>query len=194
WALGIVLYECLHGRRPTAADHVGKVLKIILTNAIPPIGQVMPGLPEDVKALIARMLTLDREGRPSDMLEVGHVLARYGHVQLLPFELPRARPLSEFPPSPGDGLPVTVRAPPGPIELNERTTERDPVGKGPVASAKAPSSLELSLDEPFDADPVPSDQRPTEGRSLTLGDLLSPAELDMLGEQLEQAQTDTPDA
>src|SRR5690349_21225059 len=49
WALGIVLYECLRGHRPTAAENVGKVLKIILTNAIPPIQVMMPGLPDDIK-------------------------------------------------------------------------------------------------------------------------------------------------
>jgi eukaryotic-like serine/threonine-protein kinase len=146
WALGIVFYECLGGRRPTAAENVGKVLKIILTNTIPPINQVMPQLPEDIKALINRMLTLDRNGRPTDLREVGHVLERYSTVPLLPFDLPRARPLSEMPPS----MPPTQVAPP-PIPMGPR------VRSGTLGESGSANAGSLLGEARADITPAPRD-------------------------------------
>jgi eukaryotic-like serine/threonine-protein kinase len=75
WALGIVLYECLAGRRPTDADGFGQVVKRITTDPIDPIGRVKPEVPKVLARLVMRMLIRDRAARPS-VAEVRDVLAR----------------------------------------------------------------------------------------------------------------------
>ncbi len=45
WSLGVIVYECLIGVRPTEADNIGKILKRVLTNEIEPLSQKAPDLP-----------------------------------------------------------------------------------------------------------------------------------------------------
>jgi len=65
WALGVVLYECVTGQRPTEGSGSGQVLKAIMTRAFPPLATASPGFPEDLSDMVARMLTRDRSERPS---------------------------------------------------------------------------------------------------------------------------------
>jgi eukaryotic-like serine/threonine-protein kinase len=74
WALGVVLYECLSGKRPTQATGVGQVLKVIMNDAIPPLSEVAPDVPTDVAALVSKMLSRRRDDRP-DLTQVRAVLA-----------------------------------------------------------------------------------------------------------------------
>ncbi len=74
WALGVVLYECLSGKRPTQATGVGQVLKVIMNDAIPPLSEVAPEVPADVATLVSKMLSRRREDRP-DLAVVRAMLA-----------------------------------------------------------------------------------------------------------------------
>jgi serine/threonine-protein kinase len=67
WSLGIILYECLTGRRPTQADSVGQILKIITHHEIVPIDRLLSGLPSDLAIYIMSMLAANREDRPSSL-------------------------------------------------------------------------------------------------------------------------------
>jgi serine/threonine-protein kinase len=84
WAIGIILYEALSGLLPTKADNVGQVLKVILTRRIWPLSDAAPDVPEDVAELVDRMLTRERDARPS-LTEVAEVLGRYTDVEVLGF-------------------------------------------------------------------------------------------------------------
>jgi len=75
WALGIVLYECLAGRRPTDGPTFGQVLKRITTDPLEPLERAASGLPREVTSLVGRMLARDRMARPP-LAEVRAVLAR----------------------------------------------------------------------------------------------------------------------
>ena len=94
WSIGVILYECLTAVRPTDADSVGKVLKRILTGSLTPLGELAPGLPEDMAGIVDRMLTSDRERRPAGLLEIARVLERHGAVPYPPFG-PPAPPTSQ---------------------------------------------------------------------------------------------------
>ena len=65
WALGVILYECLSGKRPTQAAGVGQVIKLVTTNAIVPLREVAPDAPVDLSTLAMRALARSRDARPS---------------------------------------------------------------------------------------------------------------------------------
>ena len=76
WAIGVILYECLAGRRPTEADGVGQIVKLIATEGVRPLGELAPQTPGDLAAVVDRMLSRDRAWRPP-LAEVRALLARH---------------------------------------------------------------------------------------------------------------------
>lgn len=82
WALGVILYECLAGLRPIEGESVGQVVMRLMSTGIIPLERVAFGLPEEVTALVGRMLARERAKRPSDLGEVLEVLQRYGGSEL----------------------------------------------------------------------------------------------------------------
>ncbi len=93
WSLGVVIYECLTGSRPTEADHVGRVMKRIVTGNFEPIANRCEGLPDDVASLVTRMLSVDRHARPRDVTEVREILTRHAAERIVPFSAPEAEPV-----------------------------------------------------------------------------------------------------
>ena len=90
WALGILLYEALAGECPTRGANVGQVLKHVVSLPFTPIEERVAGLPPDLAALVAGMLTRDRGGRPDDLREVLAVLEPHARHPALPFGPPLA--------------------------------------------------------------------------------------------------------
>jgi serine/threonine protein kinase len=56
WAVGVILYECLAGKRPTEADNVGQVLKTLAHMSFPALETVAPSVPPGLAALVAGLL------------------------------------------------------------------------------------------------------------------------------------------
>jgi serine/threonine-protein kinase len=79
WSLGVVMYECLAGLRPTEADTVGRVLKKIMEAGFPPLTAHGTELPDDVVALVGSMLALDRNKRPG-LAAIREVLAPHARA------------------------------------------------------------------------------------------------------------------
>ena len=75
WALGVVLYECLTGARPTQADNLGQIIKRITQDPIAPVAERVAGVPAPLNALIARLLQRDVAAREVDMASVARTLA-----------------------------------------------------------------------------------------------------------------------
>ncbi|WP_394829692.1 protein kinase domain-containing protein [Pendulispora albinea] len=75
WSLGVILYECLSGKRPFEGENVGQVLKGITLGAIAPLESLRPDLPEELTALVGRMLARDPEARPKSLADVAIVFA-----------------------------------------------------------------------------------------------------------------------
>lgn len=78
FAIGCVLFECLTGRRAFVGDHPVAVLAKVLMEEPPRISELRPGLGEAVDALVARMLSRDRDARPKDAGEVLGLLDELG--------------------------------------------------------------------------------------------------------------------
>jgi eukaryotic-like serine/threonine-protein kinase len=85
WALGVILYQCLTGTRPTQAENVGQIMKIIMSGSIVPLEKVRPELPNELTTIIGRMLSSDRSARPQSLKEVCAVLRDHSDVNVATF-------------------------------------------------------------------------------------------------------------
>ncbi|HVJ17303.1 MAG TPA: protein kinase [Polyangiaceae bacterium] len=88
WAMGVILYLCLSGRRPFDGDNVGQIFKSIVTRSPLPLRTVNRAVPADLSALVDRMLEKNVETRCPDLREVFEVLGRYADVSAIPFGPP----------------------------------------------------------------------------------------------------------
>ena len=62
WSLGVILYECLAGKRPTEAEGFGPILKRITSANFDPLPA---SVPPRLASITTRMLSRDRAARPS---------------------------------------------------------------------------------------------------------------------------------
>ena len=90
WAMGIILYECLAGERPTQASNVGQIFKLITSDGLVPLSRKKPDLPAPVLDLVRRMLSRDRAARPSDVRELLDVLGKYTDATFVQAAAPSA--------------------------------------------------------------------------------------------------------
>ena len=65
WSLGVVLYECLGGKRPIDGRSFGQIFKQIFDRTIKPLHEIAPGVPTPMAACVDRMLSLEAVQRPS---------------------------------------------------------------------------------------------------------------------------------
>ena len=70
YALGVVLYELLTGRRPFAGDSAFAILKKHCTEEPPPPSQIQPGVPPELEAIALRLLRKDPAARPAHAEEL----------------------------------------------------------------------------------------------------------------------------
>ncbi len=97
WSLGVMLYECLAGKRPTEAATLGGVLKILVTGAIEPLGAAVPDLDPELADEVMDLLRADREERATSLTALRTSLGA---------SLPSAFVLELPPPSSARGLSV----------------------------------------------------------------------------------------
>src|SRR5690606_11071110 len=76
WAVGVVLYETLAGRRPFVATNYNALLVKILTSRPRPLQKLVRDLPDDVTALVERALSKLREDRFQSAEEFVHAIER----------------------------------------------------------------------------------------------------------------------
>ncbi len=95
WSLGIILYECLAGRRPARGDNFADIVKVIATRAITPLEKVAPDVPDEIIALVSRMLAFEKEGRPKSLREVCDVLRHHTDVLATSFGDPVLKPIRQ---------------------------------------------------------------------------------------------------
>jgi serine/threonine protein kinase len=83
WAIGVMFYEALSGALPVVGDNLGQFVKRLVTDAITPLQYLVPDLPPAIHSLVDRMLSRDREKRPSDLGEVMATLAPFATADAL---------------------------------------------------------------------------------------------------------------
>jgi serine/threonine-protein kinase len=64
WAIGVMIYECLSGRRPLEGKSYGQLVKNAARGAVTPIEAAAPGIDPRLVALVTRMIAVERDERP----------------------------------------------------------------------------------------------------------------------------------
>ncbi|MEM9691560.1 MAG: serine/threonine-protein kinase [Myxococcota bacterium] len=81
WAVGVVMYEAMSGRRPFVATNYNALLVKILTSRPRPLEKLVPGLPSVLAQINAKALTKMREDRFQTATEFADAL-RHAETQL----------------------------------------------------------------------------------------------------------------
>jgi serine/threonine-protein kinase len=138
WALGVVLYELLAGRRPFVGDSEASILRAILMEPLPPLGKLVPDLPAELVAVVDGALTRDLERRTGTAGEMARGLEdwlqtrpRTGQAEVGAW----MKPLLPAPDDPSSGqaalTPSNLKAPPLPptmVMASEAPTRMLPPG------------------------------------------------------------------
>jgi serine/threonine protein kinase len=78
FSLGCVLFECLTGTPAFRGDHLIAVLAKVLFDEVPRLGKLLSGVPQELEALVGRMLAKQPEGRPRDGAAMAAALEALG--------------------------------------------------------------------------------------------------------------------
>ncbi len=70
FALGVIVYEMVTGRRPFGGSNTASLIGAILHTTAPPLAQLMPGVPPPLDRLVTLCLTKDPEDRWSSAHDV----------------------------------------------------------------------------------------------------------------------------
>ncbi len=76
WAVGIVLYECLAGVRPTEAANLGQIFKLVTVGPFPPLEEKAPNAPAALAKLVTSCLSRSRDARPASATALREALER----------------------------------------------------------------------------------------------------------------------
>ncbi len=77
WAVGVILFESLTGRRPLTYDTLGQMYATFLQGAVPSIREYVPDLPPDMADVLDRCLAKERAGRLDGLGPLIAVLEKY---------------------------------------------------------------------------------------------------------------------
>jgi serine/threonine-protein kinase len=80
YALGVILYECLAGRRPFESDVLTHLAVLIHAGDHQPLEQIRSDLPPGFADLVRHAMASDRDKRMQSALELRQRLERYGQV------------------------------------------------------------------------------------------------------------------
>ncbi|MFS8070759.1 MAG: serine/threonine protein kinase, partial [Byssovorax sp.] len=80
YSLGVVLYECLSGRKPFQAETIGDLVFALCSGPPTHLGRLRPDLPADVCEMVMRTLSINRDERPATMTDFAITLLPQGNA------------------------------------------------------------------------------------------------------------------
>ena len=127
WAMGVIIYECLAGKRPYDGENFGQLFRAITVGKHAPLAQLVPDLPSEVTDLVESMLRPDRAERLPDLTPAFELLRKHGSAQTT------VRPPAFGPPvspavTPSSNTPLDPHAPQSGADSVDRA-DRDKDGK-----------------------------------------------------------------
>jgi len=78
WSLGVVLWECLAGRRLFFGQNDGEVLRNLLVHPIPRLKELVPEIPEALDAAVMKSLARDPDERYANASQMAEELEEAG--------------------------------------------------------------------------------------------------------------------
>ncbi len=138
YALGAVLYELLSGKKPHPGDSHNAILHHIATQPAIPLAQALPGLPEELAAVVERTLADDASRRPASAGELAEALAPWSRADVWP--APKLEPSAPRHSEPSSTLlaadaPATSRARSSPVPALAASAERSNNERAPNGAA-----------------------------------------------------------
>jgi len=82
YALGVILYECLTGRRPYEAENLFLVFQAIVDANAPAVGQLRPDLPGPLQQIVARAMHKAPTARFFSASEMGRALLPFASARV----------------------------------------------------------------------------------------------------------------
>lgn len=76
YALGVLLFELLTGRRPHESTSMGDFLRAVMADPAPDLRAHWPAAPPDLVGLVAALLAKPLSARPASARDVAHALTR----------------------------------------------------------------------------------------------------------------------
>ena len=77
YALGVMLFEMLSGRRPADGDEATEIVSKVLTGEVLKLEALEPGLPPGLVAIVRQATLPDRDARFRSAVEMRHALAQF---------------------------------------------------------------------------------------------------------------------
>jgi serine/threonine-protein kinase len=77
WAMGVMIFEALTGRRPLTYDTLGQMYATFLQGAVPSIREFVTDLPPDMADILDRCLAKERAGRLDSFGPLIQILEKY---------------------------------------------------------------------------------------------------------------------
>ncbi|MEZ4298749.1 MAG: serine/threonine-protein kinase [Polyangiaceae bacterium] len=151
YSLGVVLYECLAGRKPFMADTIGDLVYALCSGPPTSLARLRPDLPPDVCEVVMRALKMNRDDRPASMTDLARALAGHAHpafalwmasgegapdvsaASLAGVAKAPAQPVAPAPPTPDEGEGTTVTAV---AARRDEPGDGEPVPTGPIPAVR----------------------------------------------------------
>jgi serine/threonine-protein kinase len=146
WALGVIVFECLTGKRPFESDALGDLLMQIMVKPLPLLSTARPGLPPTIDAWFAKACARD----PNDRFQTAKELAEALGVALnvgAATEVMTAREVNAI--VRGATLPLNTPNPmgstPNPIAPNAQTGPGAPTPYAHATTIETPKKSALPI-------------------------------------------------
>ncbi len=97
YSLGVVIYECLSGRKPFQAETIGDLVFALCSGPPTHLGRLRPDLPADVCEMVMRTLSTNRDDRPATMTDFAVTLLPQGSAAFGMWIRLDGRPLGSTP-------------------------------------------------------------------------------------------------
>jgi eukaryotic-like serine/threonine-protein kinase len=140
YALGVILFEMLSGKRPADGDDAPAIVTKVLTGDVLKLEELEPGLPPGLTAIVRRATLPDREARFRNAVEMRHALAQFASAgQAIPRTL----------------APSASSAPAGTAPEARASSPSAPVQPHPAVSSRGSTEVAQPFAGPVPAWPAP---------------------------------------